>query len=129
MLNPAQDAIDLINEFGTKATLRVVTRDFDSQSGEPLDSFEEKAILVLPYSLSYKEKIQNPLTLTEKMINITTKKTDACKVNDEIIINSITYVLREANEQPIFSHIPSGLDNEIPFVSFKAQLKQTSEEP
>lgn len=126
MLNPNQDVIDLINEFGTRATLRISTKEEDAQTGDPIRTFTTKTILVIPFSLDMKERIQNPVSLTKQPINVTTKYSDNAKINDEIIIGTNTYTLMEITESPIFSYIPNEINNSIAIVTFRAELKQTS---
>jgi len=126
MLNPNDDVIDLINEFGTTATLRISVKEEDAQTGDPIKTFTTKTILVIPFSMDKMEKIQNPLTLTKQPINITTKYSDSAKIGDEITIGTNTYTLMEITESPIFSYVPSEINNSIALVAFRAELKQTS---
>ena len=126
MLNPAQDAINLINEFGTSATLRSTIRDFDAQTGEPIDSFTSKQILVLPFSVTKQEMIQNPMAWTKEPVNFTIKYEDGAKINDEIVIEGKTWVLKAVTDEPSFSHIPSGINNSAPFTTFRGEVKQDS---
>ena len=126
MLDLKQDVVDLIDEFGTTATLRISTKEEDAQTGDPIMSFTTKTVKVIPYSISKMERIQNPLTLTKQQINITTKFEDSAKINDEIIIGGITYILIQITENPVFSYAPSEINYSVPLVTFRAELKQTS---
>ena len=125
-LSPVDDVINLINEFGTTVTLRTISSTYDSQTGDPLNTGASSSIKVIPFSTDKMERIMNPTTLTDDTVNFTTKYSDNVSINDEIILGTITYIMKEITEKPIFSYVPTELNNSPALVTFRAIKKQDS---
>jgi len=124
--NPVDDVIALINEFGTTVTLRTITSAYDAQTGDPINSAVTSSIKVIPFSIDKMERIMNPTTLTSDTINFTTQSQDNVKINDEIVLGTTTYIMKEITEKPIFSYVPDNVNNSPALVTFRAIKKQAS---
>lgn len=124
-MNPVDDVIDLINEFGTSVTLYKNQRIFDAQTGDPINNLTSSTILVIPYTNDKRETIGNPMTLTSDTIYFTTKNSDNVEINDEITLGLTTYIIKELVEHPIFSYAPDSINNSTALKSFKSVKKQS----
>ena len=114
--NPQDDVSNFIEEFGTTISLKSVTRYFDNQTGDPIETFTTATIKGFIYSFSKRERIMNPTTLNENTFNLTVKGNADIGINDHVIIGGQEYVVKELMENPIFS------DNLEPY-NFSTALK------